>query len=179
MLMSTMRNELLEFARRGDYDYYFMVDADLILHPQTLIRLIEARKDIVAECFWTKWRPETESPEGPNAWDFDSIGYIGGFEERTKEWRTPGLYRIGMSGACILLSKPVIQSGISYNPLYNISFFGEDRYFCIRAACFGFEIWLDTTLPPVHLYRPSDVEKFEQSKQPTPQGGRGQAWKKT
>jgi len=161
MVMVAMRNNILDFARAGEYDYYLMVDADLVLQPKTLIALIEARKDIVAECFWTKWAPAEDSPEGPNAWDFDAIGFAPNFEARCAEWKRPGLYRIGMSGACILLSKQVIQCPtVNYNPIFNISFFGEDRYFCIRAAVNGFEIWLDTHLPPVHLYRPSEVEKY-------------------
>ena len=167
--MVYMRNSLLKFARDNEYDYYFMVDADLVLHPDTLTRLISCNKDIVAECFWTQWFSGSKSPPGPNAWDFDQLGYKLGYEESVKLWSKPGLYRVGMAGACILLSKPVIQHPVvSYDPIYNVSFYGEDRNFCIRAAVAGFEIWLDTHLPPKHLYRESDVMQFLASRQASP-----------
>lgn len=158
LIVASMRNYILDFARKQGYDYYFMVDSDLVLHPKTLINLIEAQKDIVSEVFWTRWTPE--DIESPNAWDYDTYSFHESAELRMKQFREPGLYRIGMTGACILLSKPVIQSNVSYDPIQNVTFWGEDRYFCIRAACNGFEIWLDTHYPPVHLYRPSDLNKY-------------------
>lgn len=167
--MVQMRNFLLKFARAKEYDYYFMVDADLVLHPDTLTHLISCKKHIIAECFWTNWILGSNSPPGPNAWDYNQASYFRGYEETIKLWSKPGLYRIGMSGACILLSKPVIQHPVvSYDPIYNVSFFGEDRYFCIRAAVAGFEIWLDTHYPPKHLYRKSDVEEYLASREAAP-----------
>lgn len=154
----TMRNYLLDFARKGGYDYYFMADSDLILHPETLLKLIEAQKDIVAECIWTRWTPE--DIEAPSAWDYDVYSFIGSAEERMKQFRIPGLYRVGMSGACILMNRSVIQSKVCYDPVYNVSFWGEDRYFSLRAACEGFEIWLSTQNRPIHLYRPSELNKY-------------------
>jgi GT2 family glycosyltransferase len=153
-----MRNFLLNFARAGQYDYYFMCDSDLVLHPKTLVNLIEAQKDIIAECIWTRWTPE--DIEAPSAWDFDVYSFIGSAEERMAQFREPGLYRIGMSGACILMSKAVIQSNVCYDPVYNVTFWGEDRYFSLRAACNGFEIWLDTHYKPIHLYRQSELNKY-------------------
>ena len=49
LAVAAMRNYLITTAREMDYDYYFMVDSDLVLHPKTLLKLIEAKKDIVAE----------------------------------------------------------------------------------------------------------------------------------
>jgi hypothetical protein len=157
--VTKMRNYLLNFAR--GYDYYFMVDSDLVLHPKTLLKLIEAQKDIIAECIWTKWTPE--DIEAPSAWDFDTYSFWGDLQTRANQWRTPGIYKIGMSGACIFMNKKVIQSGVNYDPVYNLTLWGEDRAFCVRAACLGHEIWLDTHYPPIHLYRPSELNKFKEN----------------
>lgn len=151
-----MKNCILDFARSGGYDYVFFVDSDLILHPKTLITLIQAKKDIVAEVFWTRWTPE--DIEAPNAWDFNMFEFK--HVNRFNDWRKRGLYSIGMTGACILISRPVIQTPtVNYFTVYNINYWGEDRHFCIRAAAHDFGIWLDTHYPAFHIYRDSDLEK--------------------
>ena len=43
LAVAAMRNYLIETARKMGYDYYFMVDSDLVLHPKTLMVLIEAK----------------------------------------------------------------------------------------------------------------------------------------
>ncbi len=158
LAVAAMRNYLIATAREMDYDYYFMVDSDLVLHPKTLTKLIEAKKDIVAEAIWTRWTPE--DIEAVNAWDRDTYSFYPDMATRFAQFRKPGLYQVGMTGACVLISKPVLEARVNYDHIYNVSFWGEDRAFCIRAAVHGFEIWLDTHCPPVHLYRPSEYEKY-------------------
>lgn len=149
------KNELLKRTVQGGYDYFMLVDSDLILHPKTLVSLLSADKPIVAEAFWTKWQPDSEPL--PNAWDLDqATSYEGNYEL----WKQPGVYRVGGTGACILIHRSVIEAGVNYNLLYNLSLWGEDRGFCIRAVARNYDIWLDTHYPPVHLYRPSEYEKY-------------------
>jgi len=159
LAVTAMRNFLISTAREMDYDYYFMADADLVLHPKTLVKLIEAQKDIVAEAFWTKWTPD-DIP-AVNAWDRDTYSFFPDIDTRFAQFRQPGLYQVGMTGACVLISKPVLQAKVNYDYIPNVSFWGEDRAFSIRAAVYGFEIWLDTHLPPVHLYRESELRQYE------------------
>lgn len=160
MKVGRLKNFLLQKTIDIDFDYFLLVDSDLILHPKTLVQLLSAKKDLVAEIFWTRWTPE--DIESPNAWDYNSYEFK--HENRLSEWKTPGLYETGMSGACFLISKKVIQSGVLYEPIHNLNIWGEDRWFCIRAAVHGFKVYLDTHYPATHLYRPSDVDKYKQSK---------------
>ena len=155
-----MRQWLLEYARSMEYDYYFMVDSDLILHPDTLCHLISQKKDLISELFWTRWTPDGDLL--PNAWDFDAYKFNSA--ERLLEFSKAGVYKIGMAGACFLMSKKAIMSKVSYKPIYNVSFWGEDRAFCVRAACEGLDIWLDTHYPCRHLYRRADTEAYMKEK---------------
>ena len=148
--VTRMKNALLRNTLENRYDYFFLVDSDIILQPNTLKILLERKKDIIAEVFWTKWTPESE--EMPNAWHSDFYSFLD--ENQWKEWHNSGCYRVGMSGACILIKREVIKSGVNYSPIYNVSHSQwEDRAFCIRAAVHGYQIFLDTSCPPVHLYR--------------------------
>jgi hypothetical protein len=154
-IVTYFKNELLKRTVEGGYDYFMLVDSDLILHPKTLISLLEADKPIVAEAFWTRWQPENEPM--PNAWDLDQSSV---FKDSHDRWKQPGIHRVGGTGACILIHRSVIEAGVNYNMLYNLSLWGEDRGFCVRAVAMGYEIWLDTHYPAVHLYRKSELNKY-------------------
>lgn len=138
--MHILRNLTIGKMLAGGYDYWFSVDTDLVLQPETLAVLIEADKDIVSEIFWTRgWC---------NAWMHDQCYGM------PDEWKTPGLYRVGMTGACTLVKRKVFQAGVDYTPIPNIkkALVGEDRHFSVRAACLGFDMWVDTHCPATHLY---------------------------
>ena len=116
--MPTMRNMLIEKTLSGCYDYLFMVDTDLILHPHTLTALLEAEKDIIAEAFWTKTHPSTNDPRVQvSCWDY---GQDMCFEHSKETWQEPGIYRVGGTGACILIHRSVFESGVDYSPIYNL-----------------------------------------------------------
>lgn len=70
----------------------------------------------------------------------------------------PGIYEVGGLGACTLISSSALSSGISYDRVHNISYWGEDRHFCIRAAALGLPLFVDTHFPALHLYRDSDLD---------------------
>jgi hypothetical protein len=153
-----MKNYLLQKARREGYDYFFLVDSDLILHPKTLDHLAKQEQPIISEVFWTAWNPGEE--QMPNAWQYDFYGY--GKDKEWRKWKEKGLYKVGFSGACIMIHRSVIEAGVNYFPIHNVSYTDwEDRAFCIRAAVHNFQIVMDTTYPAIHLYREEDIEKYE------------------
>lgn len=153
--MCKLRNRLARKVLDGGYDYLFMVDSDIVLQPMTLMQLLADKKEIVANIFWTEGEPGSNH-YWSNAWDYDQCSY-----DNPYTWLNAGLYEIGGSGACILIKREVFESGVDYTPIHNIRcFWGEDRWFCIRAVCAGYKIWLDTHYPVMHLYRPSVYEEY-------------------
>lgn len=143
--MGDLRNRTIREMLEGGYDYWLSVDTDIVLDPWTLYHLINADKDIVSEIFWT------QAPNGKywcNAWMEDQ------YSSPPEEWKKPGLYQCGMTGALTLVKRRVFEAGVSYAKIPNIhnALRGEDRHFCIRAACAGFEMWIDTHCPARHLY---------------------------
>jgi hypothetical protein len=155
-----MKNYLLHKALTEKYDYFFLVDSDIILHPKTLVTLINHRKHIISEVFWTRWTPQ--EPEMPNAWMYDHYGYE--YTGEWDQWRTPSVYKVGYTGACILIHRSVIESGVTYTSIPNVSWSTwEDRAFCIRAQCAGYNIYMDTHHPAKHLYRHEDLVEYEDS----------------
>lgn len=168
--VTQFKNKMIEYALEKNYDYLFLVDSDLVLHPRTLHQLISDHKDIVSTIFWTKWIPDGQSL--PQVWLQDSYEF---YDKRlldevdetaiqqasssfVTQFQTPGIYKVGGLGACTLISQKALLKGVNFNFLYNISFKGEDRHFCIRAVALGLELFVDTYYPAYHIYRQEDLE---------------------
>lgn len=163
------KDKIIELALSGGYDGLFLVDSDLVLHPLTLRQLVNSGKDIVSEVFWTRWRPD--QPELPQVWQFDQYNLHPlrrgvqltqaevqlGIQQFIARLRQPGLYQVGGLGACTLITRRALCAGVSFREIPNVSFWGEDRHFCIRAAALGFSLWVDTHLPVYHIYREEDI----------------------
>lgn len=164
-----MKDKIINYAQEQNYDYLFLIDSDLVLHPKTLEQLLAANKDIISEIFWTRWQPH--SLPLPQVWMHDEYNQWEARPEETltenekqdrfqqflEKMRIPGVYQVGGLGACTLLSSEAMTKGISFQPLHNLSFWGEDRHFCIRAAALGLELYVDTHFPAFHIYRDTDL----------------------
>lgn len=171
------KNYIINKAKEYKVDYLFFVDSDLVLHPKTLKRLLGTNKDIVSNIFWTSW--EKDSIKLPQVWIKDNYilyeSYYGENitkeeeEKKTLEFlnklEKPGTYKVGGLGACTLISKKALNKGVNFNNIYNISFIGEDRHFCIRAAVLGLELYVDTYFPSYHIYREEDIEGIKKYKE--------------
>ncbi|WP_379128330.1 glycosyltransferase [Paenibacillus sp. sgz500958] len=165
------KNMMIQRTTLLDYDYLFLIDSDLLIHPDTLEHLASTGKDIISEVFWTQWQPDTILQ--PQVWMHDEysqwerlpgehlsteeINYR--FNHFLNKLQTPGIYEVGGLGACTLISRKAIDTGVSYNIIKNISYWGEDRHFCIRAAALDIPLYVDTHYPALHLYRNSDLAK--------------------
>jgi hypothetical protein len=68
-----------------------------------------------------------------------------------------------MTGALTLVKRKVFEAGVDYTPIPNIytALRGEDRHFCVRAACAGFELWIDSHCPAEHLYTRRVFEDYK------------------
>ena len=155
--MGDLRNRTIAEMLNGGYDYWLSIDTDIVVDPWTIYHLVNADKDIVSEIFWT------QAPNGRywcNAWMVDQAA---GMRE---EWRKPGLYRVGMTGALTLVKRKVFEAGVDYTRIPNIqqALRGEDRHFCVRAAVMGFEMWIDTHAPARHLYTRKLYEEYMREK---------------
>lgn len=165
--VALFKDRMIEKARNDNYDYLFLIDSDIVLHPHTIEQLLLAKKDIVSNIFWTKWYP-TSAPE-PQVWLTDSFNHFvvnegerlssAQMQERRESFlaklHVPGVYEVGGLGACTLISNYALHKGISFKKMKNLSFWGEDRHFCVRAVALGLSLFVDTHLPACHIYRES------------------------
>ena len=154
--VAEFRNMTIDYMLKNGYDYWFSVDTDIVLHPFTLVELIDADKDIVSEIFWSK---DPYGFEWCNAWMKDK------YSGTERKFKTPGLYQVGMTGACTLVKRKVFEAGVNYDFLPNLTIWGEDRHFSIRAAAHRFELWVDTHCPAIHLFTEAEYQEYMRKKE--------------
>ncbi len=141
----------------GDHDFVLFVDSDILLQPWTLGHLTALEGvDVVSEIFWTEWRISATAM--PNVWSSGQYTFDVDLLERLRATTT--VEPVGGLGAITLIPRRVIEAGVTYMPVPNVDYEGEDRHFCIRAAARGFRLHADTHFPAVHLYRKSILEQY-------------------
>ncbi len=170
--VGAMKDCIIAKAKQEGYDYLFLVDSDIVLHPHTIEQLIEANKEIVSNIFWTRWEPN--NVEMPQVWLYDfytQYAHRWGEEVSQEEQqrrtlafydllRIPGVYAVGGLGACTLISKEALGLGVKFERVPNLMLWGEDRHFCVRAQVLGLSLFVDTHLPAFHIYRESDLARL-------------------
>lgn len=173
--VAEFKDAFIKIALESNVDYLFLVDSDLVLNPRTLDHLVRCNKEVISEVFWTSWRPEQMLL--PQVWVSGTYDFVKHDRDKglspeevnrqTIEFLSglyrPGQRRVGGLGACTLISRSALHKGVSFAEIDNLTYWGEDRHFCVRARALGVELWADTTYPPLHLYRESmlcEVEGF-------------------
>ncbi|VVM34807.1 glycosyltransferase [Terribacillus sp. AE2B 122] len=170
--VAALKNKIISYAIEQKMDYIFFIDSDIVLHPATLEQLLASQKDIISCVFWTQWQPGTQAL--PQVWlrdeyeqfihhrgeSLSDAGRAERHQEFLEQMRKPGIYEVGGLGACTLISSEALYKGVHFGEIPNLSFWGEDRHFCIRAAALGIPLYVDTHYPAFHLYRQTDLAKL-------------------
>lgn len=166
--MARLRNRMREVVLEGGWDWYLLVDSDVVVSPWTLVRLLSTGHRIVANIYWTEYRPGS-GVYWPNCWDYGQA-----IIEDVRRWIPPGVYEVGGTGACCLIHRSVYEAGVDYTPIPALrQLWGEDRWFSVRAQCAGFRLWIDTREPVLHLYRREIYDEYMRLREEVAAGGTG------
>jgi len=159
--IAAIRNYGIKFANIGSH--LFSTDADVVLHPDTVVHLQSLNADIATEVYWSQWQPG--QPWMPQVWDYHPYGFES--SESVLRLREKGTFPVRGGGACTLIDRRVIvaneprHGGVNYSPIPSLSRLmqGEDRWFCIRAEAAGFTHVADTHYPAFHVYRKEQLDE--------------------
>jgi len=140
------RQEVVEIARKENFEWLFFIDDDVMINPETLKRFLENGKDITTGVYWTK-------STNPVPVIFEKMGAGPMFNFPLDEF-----FEVDGSGlGCCLINMKVFdefdKAGIPYfkeNWVMELDNgrklkcpIGEDHYFFHHAKKFGFEVWAD------------------------------------
>lgn len=138
-------------ALEGNPDYLFWMDDDTIIEPNTIDKLLRAKKEMVSAAVFYR-----TAPHAPHSfyWDPMKCDGEGGFIVRHFIPHLD-LFRVdGVGFSCVLIASwifhEVEQPYFKFidnpkNPM------GEDLYFCKSLRDNGIEIWVDPTVRPKHI----------------------------
>jgi hypothetical protein len=147
-LLGRLREEMRIAALDGGYDYLFMVDSDLILGPNTLSLLLDARKDFIAGLFWTRFRPNSRR-HWINVWNIsdDNVQVPLTIKERDS-FKSGGVHEAAITGACSLISRNALGK-LSYADRPDVRG-GEDICLVLSARAAGIPLYVhcDTSIVP-------------------------------
>ena len=154
--IAAIRNSAIQAFMKTNADALFIVDSDVIVHPDLVKHLLALDLPIVSEVFWSKWKPNDSWM--PNVWDGHPYAFRS--PDNIVRLREPGVFPVGGLGACTLIRREVFEKGVRYAPVTGLeNIWGEDRWFAIRAAAAGFPLHADTAYPPFHVYRKEQLEE--------------------
>lgn len=146
--LSTMRNNIVEYALSGDYTHVLFLDLDMIYPTNTIKALLEADKNIVCS-FYVRRSP----PNIPLFLLATETRYV-----MRPEWPPGmGVYEVGaVSPGGLLVRTEVFRKirppWFSYNKKApNGNIVSEDIYFSVRARDAGFKLWCRTDLILGHI----------------------------
>lgn len=148
-----VRNLMAHYTVANNYDYIFYLDYDIILPPETLVRLLSHDKDIVSGLYIQR-RTEAKIPEM-----YTSNGKGGMRHITVEEATTGGLVELSACGfGGVLIKKQVLERvGYPYFTYHHSIDFkdtiSEDVDFCMKATNRGYKIYLDTNLVYNHIGR--------------------------
>ena len=158
-----MKNALLAEAVNLGASHVLLVDSSLVLPPPLARHLLSLGLDIVSEVFWSEWQEGALAL--PNVWLSDQYNFFvpelarasaneqsAAAHEFVTRLREPGTYAVGGLGGCTLISRVALDAGVSFKALPNLTFWGDDRHFSLRATALGFSLWADSHFPPLHLF---------------------------
>lgn len=139
-VISENRNNISETALQCGVDWVLYLDDDHILQPNTLMRLLEADKDVISAHYVKRQYPfnpiilDAELPDGTFTWK----------QLHPKE---SGIVSVAAVGAGCLLIKRKVLEALS-RPFWtlgqiNPASWGDDLDFCSRVRKAGFEVNVD------------------------------------
>lgn len=139
--LAELRNYVLS---KIDTDYYFSVDSDIILNPNSLTELLNAKKDIIAGVVNNDviLRPYNNHPSIRT----NLLNIKDGKYRHIMDFPLNEIIEVDCTGAVYLLTKEVCQ-----NVKYDMSPAGEDIPFCKDAQEKGYKLYAHTGLWHRHI----------------------------
>lgn len=140
------------------WEWLFVIGDDHTFPPETLLRLLETGKTIVAPFVARRgpFTPVIFHDRGDQPYEDHGGAIYPAFEPYTLEeveQLGPGLHPVDAVGSAgILIHRDIIdQLGYPYWVASSGSFLNEDLLFCRRAAELGYQTWVDTRITMGHM----------------------------
>lgn len=157
--LARQKQKLIQHATEHHFDYFFLVDSDLLLEPTTLISAISLGAPIANAVFWTQWtKGVTPMPQVwlRNPYEMRGLGMQS--HEFLKDMAERRIVRVIGGGACTLFDTRIFTH-CRYHPRFKGlptegMWQGEDRTMAITAQQTHIDQFADGWPDIFHAYHP-------------------------
>lgn len=145
-LVYEARERLCEKMMENGLDWLLMVDSDMVIPTDTIMRLLAHDKPVVAGLAFKRSAPyqcaayDTIAPAQDGTWNLRAL----------REWPEALVQVAGVGTACMLIRREALTA-IPQPWFFPVQHLGEDLAFCVRAREAGIPIHVDTTVKTRHL----------------------------
>jgi glycosyltransferase involved in cell wall biosynthesis len=101
-MITKQRNDLVEHAKNMQADYIFFIDTDMVIPPDSLVRLLKHDKDVVGATYCKRVPP------------YETLGKLKGNQPTDDELRAGGLREAELLPAGVLLVKVSVFERIGW-----------------------------------------------------------------
>ena len=148
------RNQIAKNAVNGDYDYVMMVDSDIQLPREALVKLLECESDIALGWYFRKRTGTDQTVIFTFGKNFDENNCITG---HTMIHEVPRPIEVKGGGLGIALIKVEIFNKLKYPYFKFVTYpddtvLSEDLYFCNLASENGFNIKCNPSVKGNHIF---------------------------
>lgn len=165
MTLPSARNEAINMAIAGQFDYIIFMDDDMVIPVGTHIfsKLLEADKDIIAPLFFVRSKPYL--PLLFRRLELANGAFI--TYENILDYPKNELVKVDGVGFGFVMVKMEVFKKLKQPYFAYSDQYGEDLRFCEEAGKAGFEVWCDTSIQIGHIGQPPVIfeEHFESERE--------------
>ena len=159
-LIYDARNQILQHAIQGGYEYILWLDSDMVIPPETMWKLkigIEAGYDLVSGLVFRRVPPYTPTIFKRCELVQLGDGKLDPVTENFEEYPRGEIFEIEACGfACNLMTTDLakrVTDAFGIMPFMPVGGFGEDLSFCLRAKRAGGKLGCDASVRTGHCGR--------------------------
>ena len=149
-----VRNLMAHYTKINDYDYIFFIDADMVIPPDAIVKLLNQNVDIIG----APYRQRSLEVIVPEVYFAPENG---GSRNATVEELiyAPEVFPVDSIGfGCVLIKSEVLKNMDypHFDYKHSIDFkdsVSEDTYFCRKARAYGHETYCLKTVTPGHIMK--------------------------
>jgi GT2 family glycosyltransferase len=167
------RNKIIDYAIKNDWDYIFMLDADVLAPEDAIEQLLDCNKDIVSGIYFNYFVNEGATEILPVAWksiteeEFEILKKTRNFPDWVKscadlrrkltkqEVDSNSVLEVLIpSAGCMLISRNVFEKvkyGLIDTSKMGNEKTGDDIFFILEAKKLGFKAYCNTKIKCIHM----------------------------
>ncbi len=142
------RNKLLDLMLKGDYEYFFSLEQDVIAPPDAIERLLLNKKRICGGVYFTTYHFASKLKIRPLMWG--EVGDTQKMRFMLKESKGDNVHKVRATGlGCLLIHRSVLEK-IRFASDQKKTIY-DDVVFCRDAKKKGFDVFVDAGVKCKHI----------------------------